>query len=100
MSDAFDRLCDAIENSSDLDRLAARGTVRIGLRQAGLEADSVTSQQLLVVIEKILPGELTSRGVEWNGAMAACLAESQRGVVDRGPEAPDLIFKRLGSPLP
>ncbi|MDJ0789564.1 MAG: hypothetical protein QNK05_22450 [Myxococcota bacterium] len=97
MSDAFERLCESLERATPLDRLAARGTVRIGLRHAGLDAQSVTPSQLRVVIDKVLPTELASRGVEWNDDLADRLATSQDGVEERDVDSPEAVFERLGS---
>ena len=44
-------LCEQLESSSTLDRLEARGTVRLALKQAGLEAGQVTASQLVVLSE-------------------------------------------------
>ena len=77
--------------------LAARGTVRIALKQAGLEARSITAEQMAVVVQKILPTELGSRGID--GVEDLCqsiLAGLNK--VKNGPvsETPDAVFKRLG----
>src|SRR5690606_5066988 len=61
-SQAFEWLCEAIEAGTSLERLEARGTVRIALKQAGLEARSATAAELAVVVGKILPRELRQRG--------------------------------------
>ena len=97
MSDAFDRLCESLEHATTLDRLAARGTVRIGLKHAGLDPKRVTPSQLRVVIDKVLPRELESRGVAWNDALAHRLATSQDGVEERTEDSPEAVFDRLGS---
>ena len=62
-SPAFDWTCTELENETDLDRLEARGTVRIALKSSGLEAGTVLPDQMRVVIEKVLPTELGARGV-------------------------------------
>ena len=62
-SEVFDFVCSELERRTNLDRLEARGTVRLTLKQAGLEARNVTAQQMGVAVEKLLPGELESRGV-------------------------------------
>lgn len=94
---AFEFVCDALERETSLDRLAARGTVRLALKQAGLEPRTVTRSQLLVVLEKILPGELTSRGVADAAALCDRLRKGLATVPDEaGAEAADAIFARLG----
>lgn len=96
-SAAFNWTCAELERETDLDRLESRGTVRIALKGAGLEASSVQPDQMRVVIEKMLPGELQARGVGDADRVCARLAE---GVVrvqsERGPESPDAVFERLG----
>ncbi|MCG8591630.1 MAG: hypothetical protein MJE66_20220 [Proteobacteria bacterium] len=96
-SPLFDFVCSELESGSSLDRLEARGTVRLALKQAGLEVRSVTADQMAVVLEKVLPGELTARGVD--GGEALCermrggLAQFQSGEDGDSPEA---VFARLG----
>jgi hypothetical protein len=52
-----------LERLTQLSRLQARGTVRLVLRQAGLEPHAVTPEQLTVVVERLLPAALSSRHV-------------------------------------
>lgn len=97
-SPAFSWLCQELERATCLDRLEARGTVRLALKGAGLEAAAVLPDQIKVVIERLLPGELAARGVE--NAVEVCdrlAAGVER--VDGGDlaEAPDEVFRRLGS---
>ncbi len=96
-AEAFNFVCDHLEQSSELDRLAARGTVRIALKQAGLEARTVAPDQMMVVADKILPKELDSRGID--GSESLC-ADIKRGLSSLdtagGAETPDAVFKRLG----
>lgn len=96
-STAFDFVCDRLEEGSALDRLAVRGTVRIALKQAGLEARSATPEQLAVVVEKVLPGELASRGVEGHEGLCSAI-RTGLGSLAPGPQAdsPDAVFERLG----
>jgi hypothetical protein len=96
-SAAFDFACTELERSSSLDRLEARGTVRIALKQAGLEARSVLPDQMKVVVEKVLPSELSTRGVENAESICSSLAAGLVGV-DGGAasETPDEVFARLG----
>ena len=96
-SPAFGWTCEELERETDLDRLEARGTVRIALKSSGLEAGSVLPDQMRVVIERVLPGELIARGV--TGAEAICSRLASRvGSVDSGAvsESPDEVFRRLG----
>ncbi len=96
-SAAFDFACAELQRSTTLDRLEARGTVRIALKQAGLEARSVLPDQMKVVVEKVLPGELMTRGVENPEAVCSALAEGLAGVDGgRAGDTPDEVFARLG----
>jgi hypothetical protein len=96
-STAFEYACTELEAQTALDRLASRGTIRIALKQAGLEARSVAPEQLAVVVQKILPAELSSRGVDAVEEVCQRILGGLRGVV-AGPvsETPDAVFKRLG----
>ena len=53
--------------------------------------------QMIVVVEKVLPGELLTRGVENPAAICSSLAAGLAGV-DGGSagETPDAVFARLG----
>jgi len=57
----FDAVADALEAQSPLDGLAARGTLRLALKSAGLDPKGVTPEQMRVVLERVLPGELETR---------------------------------------
>jgi hypothetical protein len=95
----FDLAAERLEHHTGLDRLAARGTLRIALKSAGLTGKSVTARHLCVVFEKVMPGELGSRGV--SGVQAACAAvladlQSAGGAAeDASATSPDEIFRRL-----
>ena len=96
----FDIAAEKLGESSDMDRLAARGTLRLALKQAGLDVNGVTVPQLRTVFEKLMPAELEARGVadagvSCNAAMDAI--ESAESDSDLGASnSPDEIFKRLG----
>ncbi len=94
----FDAVADALEARTDLDKLEARGTVRLALREAGLEARSVTAEQICVVVEKLMPAELRSRGISAPEGVCAALCEAARRCAsDPGPgdSSPEEIFRRL-----
>jgi hypothetical protein len=96
----FDFAAERLEQHTGFSRIEARGTLRIALKIAGLDADSTTAGQLRVVLEKVMPSELKTRGV--TEATEACSA-----VIDDLANAPaptndapnsdlDGIFRRLG----
>jgi hypothetical protein len=96
-SAVFDFVCDKLEQGTALDRLAVRGTVRIALKQAGLEARAVTPQQMGVVLERVLPAELASRGVDGAEALCARIRTGVAGVAAAVEvDTPDAVFQRLG----
>jgi hypothetical protein len=102
-SSAFEWLCTALEESTTLERLEARGTIRIALKEAGLEPRTVTPSELRVVAQKILPRELRNRGVANEAALCDRMVsglqvlESQAG--GAAADTPDAIFRRLGGEL-
>lgn len=94
---AFDFVCTQLEAGTSLGRLEARGTVRLAVKQAGLESRGVTPDQMAVVVARILPEELSSRGVEDGASLCASigvgLQDLEAGEVG---ETPDAVFQRLG----
>ena len=99
-SQVFDWVCDLLERETVLNRLEARGTVRLAMREAGLTPKTVTVDQIAVVLEKLLPQELEARAIENGEAVCRRLAEEVRRkgfdeTVDT--ESPEAIFRRLGA---
>ena len=96
-SAAFAAVSSEIERNTDLDRLEARGTVRLALQQAGLDAASVTPGQMAVVLERVLPGELEGRGVRDPAPLCGRIASSLADLPEQAaPDTPDAVFQRLG----
>ena len=97
-SDAFDVACEVLESATTLERIEARGTVRIALKAAGLDPKAVTPDQLVIVAKKILPKELVARGVDDAERVCARLEEElarlDAPILD---EAPESMFVRLGN---
>ncbi len=71
---AFDWICSRLERDTSLDRLESRGTLRLALRAAGLEADLATPAQLGVIVQNELVAELGARGVDDAEDLCARLA--------------------------
>jgi hypothetical protein len=97
---SFEWVSEELERITSLDRLQARGTLRLLLKKAGLDPSSVTTNQMEVVLEELLPQELQSRGVEdgdnacehlVRGLCAANLSDAGSSA-----ESPEEVFKRLG----
>lgn len=100
-SPVFDHVCAALERRCDMDRITARGTVRIALKAAGLEASSIDASQMKVVLERVLPGELTTRGIESAEGLCGAIASEIGGMTfdvgqDRAGSAADALA-RMGS---
>ncbi len=95
-SEAFEWTCAELESKSLLNTLEVRGTVRLALKQAGLEPRHVTPEQMRVVLERIMPGELESRAV--TDAESVCLSlVPGLSCLAAGTEVetPEDVFKRL-----
>ena len=96
----FDVAAESLEVHTDMDRLAARGTLRIALKEAGLDAQKLTLPQLRAVFEKLMPKELDARGV--GDAAATCkttmdeIAGLASAIDTESSATPDDVFKRLG----
>jgi hypothetical protein len=94
---AFECACEVLEHDTGLERLAARGTVRIALKEAGLDAQSVQPTQMAVVVQRVLPELLRARGVETPEVVCTRIRERLAKVKDElTAESPDAVFRRLG----
>ena len=100
VSPAFDWVCAELESRAALDRLEARGALRGALEESGLEASSITLDQMRVVIDRVLPGELDARGVDDSSSVCEALRQELKsaGLSDDSVAAgsPDEVFRRLG----
>jgi len=97
-SDLFDFVAEQLERCTSLDRPEARGTLRIVCKMAGLEPKKLTPEQLRVVFERVLPGELEERDVADTAAVCRSLTEQvERAPQDQWDQSGDVdeIFKRL-----
>jgi hypothetical protein len=96
----FDTAAEKLEEATDMDRLAARGTLRIALKQAGLDAQNLTISQIRAVFEKLMPKELEARGVAdaaaTCNALIANIASAASEAGSTSSNSTDEIFKRLG----
>ena len=96
----FDLVADELERRTDLAKLEARGTVRLALKEAGLDARSVTSDQMAVTLRRVLPKEIESRGIEdaervCEGILSALEAAHPAGAATPEGDSPEAIFRRL-----
>jgi len=98
VSPVFEFVAGEIERRSALATLEARGTVRLALKRAGLDSSSVTSPQMRVVLESVLPEEIRSRGVARSEELCRAIAAALRGSHpddEAASESPEAIFRRL-----
>jgi hypothetical protein len=94
----FEWTCSQLEEGCSLDRLEARGTVRLALKEAGLDAKSVSPTEMATVFRKLMPRELETRGIESVAGLCENIAVSVEGI-EAGPSAttsPEDVFARLG----
>jgi len=96
-SPIFELVCTELEARTSLGRLEARGTVRLALKEGGLSASSVSGREMQVVLDRLLPDALASRGIE-NGAALCGQIRSRVAQQQDAPSAssPEAIFSRLG----
>ena len=96
----FDLTAERLEHHTVLDRLQARGTLRLAFKLAGLEPKDVTSEQLRVLFERVLPGELEMRGVSDAASVCSAVMDdvSHSPVTgdEPGSASVDDVFRRLG----
>ena len=98
-SAVFESVSGQLERETELDRIEARGTLRIALKAAGLRAKDLTAKEAIAVLEHVLPVELERRGVDASEAVCERIRrELARSGVDRESEAetPQSVFERLG----
>ena len=96
----FDIAAERLEESTDMDRLAVRGTLRLALKEAGLDAQNLSVAQLRAVFEKLMPKELEARGVPNVTAVCGVVMDDVTSAASTADlaaaDSPDEIFKRLG----
>ncbi len=100
VADLFDFAAERLEHHTGFNRLEARGTLRIALKVAGLDAGSIAAGQLCVVFEKVMPAELKKRGVKEAEEVCGAVIDDLANAPAPTDEAPsgdlDGIFRRLG----
>ena len=63
-SPCFEHVCAALESETSLDRLETRGTVRLALKGAGLDAAHATPDQMGVVIGRPTGNAVAERFIQ------------------------------------
>ncbi len=95
----FDFAAQKLEQHTGFNQLETRGTLRIAVKSAGLDPKSLTVDELRVVFEILMPGELEQRGVEDTLSVCAAvmrdLEEAPIAEDDSTSNNPDDVFRRL-----
>ena len=95
----FEFVAAELQKRTDLEDLEARGTVRLALKSSGLTAREVTQEQMIVVIDQVLPRELKVRGVENPEGVCGDLSQAVKGFEGENDEptgsSAEDVFSRL-----
>jgi len=99
-SAAFVWVCEQLERGTPLSAIEVRGTVRLALKQAGLDARAVTGSEMAVLLSKVMPLELQQRAVENAARLCQELATRIKGEhlaeATPDPKSVEAVFRRLG----
>jgi len=95
----FECVAQELQKRSELENLEARGTIRLALKASGLTAREVTREQMVVVIDQVLPRELRVRGVANPEAVCGALSQAVKEFeIENGESdgaSPEDVFRRL-----
>jgi len=98
-SAVFEWASAALERATTFNSLQARGTVRLALKKAGLDATTVNVIGMTAVISRLLPKELASRKIENGDAICAQLTselkQADLGAAPAGAQTPEDVFRRI-----
>ena len=101
-SAVFEWASAALERATTFNSLQARGTVRLALKKAGLDASTVNLIGMAAVLGKLMPKELASRKIENGEAICAQLvtdlknADIAAAPAHRSDEQnPEDVFRRI-----
>ena len=100
-SELFELAADRLEEQTDLDRLEARGTLRIALKKAGVDPEGCTFAELEAVFARVMPSELAERGTTDGAAVCDLVLKSLprdlSGTDGDAAASRDEIMRRLAS---
>jgi hypothetical protein len=103
-SPVFEWVSAALERATTFDSLQARGTMRLALRKAGLDAASVDIQGMCATLQHLMPKELSMRKIADGEAICARLVMDLRAANLKGPapegQTPEDVFRRMFSSAP
>jgi len=95
----FEKIAEALEASTSLSRLEARGTLRLACKEAGVDTKNASAHHFEVVLQKLMPNELEARGIPDAAGVCETLATAARelgAASESGGDSPEDIFGRLG----
>lgn len=96
-SRAFEWTAAEMEPLFGMSRIETRGTLRLALKEAGLEPRTVNARQMAVLLEKVMPKLLRSRRiVDPEPACASLALRVREQRFDDPFEPPEDVFRRLG----
>jgi hypothetical protein len=99
MSDSpvFEFVCEQVQNEAQLSRLEARGTVRLLLKEVGLDPQVVGKGAAILAVDRFLEQALRVRRVADAGPATARILKALRdsGLEDPDGEDPAAIFGRI-----
>ena len=98
-SPVFEWISQQLQEATFLDRLSARGTVRIALRKGGLHPETLSPEELELVLIKVIPRELQLRGIDdGEGLCRQLVSDLRTADLAEAPPAhktPEGIFRRV-----
>ncbi len=99
-ANAFNFVSSELEKRCDLSQFVARGTLRLALRDAGLDPHWVTWVQMKHAVDRVLASELVKRSVaDSTGVCREILAlvETQMGAAETSRSSPEDFLRRVRS---
>ena len=94
----FDAAAASLQAHSELDKLEARGTLRLALKAAGLDTETLDLMQLNVVFHKVMPDELSNRGVSEAESVCEAVITDLKGMTfAETATSPEELFRKLGN---
>jgi hypothetical protein len=99
-SPVFEWVSAALERATTFDSLQARGTVRLALRKAGLDAASVDIEGMNAVLTRLMSRELATRKISNSDAICSQLVMDLKAANLSAPagsdqSTPEAVFRRL-----
>jgi hypothetical protein len=98
-SPVFEWTSAALERATTFNSLQARGTVRLALKKAGLDATTVNITGMTAVLSRLMPKELASRKIENGEAICTQLVTELKAANITAPAAdqqtPEDVFRRM-----